>query len=359
MMRSRALPENFDRSSALHAGLPATPPIGTHALSPTYGSFMGSQQGSLLRYRHIRRPSDDPATSPSSNPSMPSESLWTSGSMPGSEMQSPISPVGERGSVWGQIASQIPSPQATNSYGRSRSFPANYQAEPQVLRQYPPELASRMRAGSLASPVTASRGQPAPVPTVFGRPRPPALHDYSNPSQMGLPPQQQDVYPEARSFLPPQARDEGNPEQLIGRSPSFAGQPMFAIPPSPSVPQHLQPYSQEAFRQSQFLQQASPPVLQQEFTRPALPEQYLRPAYSLYSTHYPSQYTFEAASPQATNPEGVPYQMTRASISGPPTQRDTAPESGGTTGSQLRQQLRVDTGRRRSFTHPPDQNVLR
>ena len=337
MMRSRALPEHFDRSSALHAGLPATPAILGNVLSPSYGSLaMGNQPGGFLRYGHIRRPSDDPATSPSSNPSVPSESLWTSGSMPGSELQSPVSPVVERGHVWSSIASQIPSPQTTNPYGRSRSFPAIYQPQPPPVGQYPQEHISRMRTGSLASPVAADLDQSAAGPLVFGRSCPPATFDYSPTSQMGLPFQQQGVYDSTQAT--------------------------FAIPPTPSVLQQPQSRNQEAYHQSRVLQQASPPVPQHEFTRPALPEQRMRPAYSAYPTDYPIQSNFNSASPQMANSEEASYQVARASISGPQTQRDNTPEDSNIAPDaqqQQQQQLRVKTGRRRSFTHPPDYSFPR
>ena len=340
MMRSRALPEHFDRSSALHAGLPAAPPVLGNVLSPSYGSLaMGNQPGGFLRYGHIRRPSDDPATSPSSNPSIPSESLWTSGSMPGSELQSPVSPVAERGHVWNSIASQIPSPQTTNPYGRSRSFPAIYQPQPPPMGQYPQEHMSRMRTGSLASPVTADLDQAAAGPLVFGRSCAPATFDYSHTSQIGLPFQQQGVYDSTQAT--------------------------FAIPPSPSVLQHPQPQSQESYHQSRALQQASPPVPQHEFTRPALPEQRMRAAYTAYPTDYPVHSNFNTASPQMANSEGATYQVTRASyqvtrasISSPQRQRDVSPEGGNTPDAQ-QQQLRVKTGRRRSLTHPPDYSFPR
>lgn len=366
MMRSRALPEDFDRSSALHAGLPATPPIGGTTLSPSYGSLgTGILPGGLLRYGHIRRPSDDPATSPGSNPSVPSESLWTSGSIPGSEMQSPVSPVLDRGHVWGSIASHIPSPQNHNHYGRSQSFSTIYQAHPQSMRQYSQENLARMRTASLAPPAPSSLGQ-APIPTGFGRPcpnahnLPNATYDYSHPNQMGLQVQQQGGYVDAETFLSPQARDESNPGQPPETSPVFTYESTFAIPPSPNMLHHTQPQGRDSYRSNHILQQASPQVPLQEFTRPALPDQHLRPSYPPYPTEYPSQYTFQTASPQVTNPEDVPYLMSRASISGPPTQHDFAPESGGANGtSTQRQRLRVDTGRRRSFTHPPDHNLLR
>ena len=333
MMRSRALPEHFDRSSALHAGLPGTPPILGNVLSPSYGSLaMGNQPGGFLRYGHIRRPSDDPATSPSSNPSVPSESLWTSGSMPGSELQSPVSPVIDRGHVWGSIASQIPSPQTSNPYGRSRSFPAIYQPQPPPMGQYPQEHMSRMRTGSLASPVTADLDQAAAGSLVFARSCPPATFDYSHTSQIGLPFQQQGIYDSTQAT--------------------------FAMPPSPGVLQHPQPQNQEAYHQSRALQQASPPVTQHEFTRPAIPEQRMRASYTAYPTDYPIQSNFNTASPQMANSEGAAYQLTRASISGPQTQRDVSPE-GDVTPDAQQQQLRVKTGRRRSFTHPPDYSFPR
>ena len=346
MMRSRALPEDFDRSSALHVGLPPTPPIGT-ALSTAYGSLgTGNLPGDLLRYGHIRRPSDDPATSPGSNPS---ESLWTSGSMPGSEMQSPVSPVLERGHVWGSIAPHIPSPQSNNPYGRSHSFSAIYQAQPQCMRQYSQENLARVRTTA-----AVSLGQ-APPPTGYGRACPHATYEYSRPNQMGLQVQQQGGYPEAEPFLSPQVRNESNPGQPIETSPVFAYQSTFAVPSSPNILQHPQPQSRDSYHSNQVLQQASPQVPLQEFTRPALPDQHLRPSYPAYPTDYHSQYTYQTSSPQANNHEEVPYLMSRASISGPPTQHDYAPEVNGAQ----RQRLRVDTGRRRSFTHPPDHNLLR
>ncbi|KAL8789237.1 MAG: hypothetical protein Q9195_006946 [Heterodermia aff. obscurata] len=264
MMRSRALPEHFDRSSALHAGLPATPPILGNVLSPSYGSLaMGNQPGGFLR---------------------------------------------------------------------SRSFPAIYQPQPPPMGQYPQEHMSRIRTGSLASPATADLDHSAAGPLVFGRSCPPATFDYSHTSQMGVPFQHQGVYDSTQAT--------------------------FAIPPSPNVLQHPQPQNQEAYHQNRVMQQASPPVPQHEFTRPALPEQRMRAAYTAYPTDYPIQSDFNTASPQMANSEGTSYQVTRASISGPQTQRDISPEGG--VGPDIQQpQLRVKTGRRRSFTHPPDHSFPR
>ena len=356
MMRSRALPEDYDRSS-LHSSLRTTPQLGANApLSPMYNPLITGLQPSGSLYGHIRRISDESAISPSSNPSVPSEYLWTSGSMPGSETQSPVSPAVDRGSVWGSIASQILSPQNINLYTRSRSFPAVHQSQQQALRQYPQAHMSRMRNGALASPVaagpmSAGPGQGAQVPIAFERPCPTPTCEYSQQGQMGFPAQEQGVYAEAQGYPPPQ-------EQMFGGSPSLAhrqSQASFTIPSSTSELQTRQQRAHgqgSSHHQSQFLQiQCAPLTAVQDYPRPP-PENYARPPFSPYATQYSNQgpYTFGPTSSQATNPEAnASSPITRASISGPPTQQRVLTDQ--------RQQLQT-AGRRRSFTHPPDYSYL-
>lgn len=363
MMRSRALPEDFDRSSALRSGLSTTPQLGLNtAISLGYNpSIKGLQPGAFPGYEHIRRISDESAISPCSDPSMPSESLWTSGSVPESEMQSPVSPMMDRGPIWSTVALHNPSPQNINPHSRPHSFPANYPSQRQATRPQHEEYMSRMRTGPLAAPVPAGQmytgGQAAEVPMLFGRPCPPATFRYSQRPLVGLESQGQCGYAGTQESVSPQLPSE-KAEQLAERSPPFAygrAEAQFAIHSSPSVSQTQQESHNRESSYRQSLSQKAPLMSPQEFQRPELSEQYARPPFSPHATHYSDQGRFTGpTSPQTMHPRDAPiYQMARASISGP------ILAEGVNTIDGHQQQSQMDAGRRRSFTHPPDYNNFR
>ena len=363
MMRSRALPEDFDRSSALRSGLSTAPQLGLNTtISLRYNpSINGLQPGAFPGYGHIRRISDESAISPCSDPSMPSESLWTSGSVPESEMQSPVSPIMDRGPVWGTIALHNPSPQDVNPHSRSHSFPVNYPSQQPATRPQHEEYMSRMRTGPLALPVAAgpmyTASQAAEVPMVFGRACPPPTFRYSQRPPVGLDTQGQCSYAGTQESVSPQLPSD-KAEQLAERSPPFAygrAEAQFAIPSSPSVSQTQQESHSREGNYRQCLPQKAPPISLQEFPRPELSEQYTRPPFSPHATHYSNQGRFtDPSSPQTMPSRDAPiYQMARASISGP------LLAEGGNTFDGHQQQSQMDLGRRRSFTHPPDYNNFR
>ena len=363
MMRSRALPEDFDRSSALRSGLSATPQLGLNTTtSLRYNpSIKGLQPGAFPGYEHIRRISDESAISPCSDPSMPSESLWTSGSVAGSEMQSPVSPMMDRGPIWGTILLHGPNPQNINPHSRSNSFPANYPSQPQATRPQHEEYMSRMRTGPLATPIAAgpmyTAGQVGEVPMIFGRPCPPPAFRYSQRPLVGLESQGQCSYAGTQESVSPQLPSD-KADQLAERSPAFAygrAEAQFAIPSSPAASQTPQGSHCREGTYRQCLSEKAPPMSPQAFPRPEPSEQYARPPFSPRATPYSNQGRFTGStSPQTSHSRDTPiYQMARASISGP------ILAEGDNTMDGHQQQSQMDLGRRRSFTHPSDYNNFR
>ena len=150
MMRSRALPEDFDRSTTLHSAFSRThstnnntrmspshrPSETIHALNtpPTLGHRRDLSGG----------------TSSSSIQSVFSEPLWAQSSGPGLQNNSPLSPTDRilyRDSLASQLLASQHSIQHSIHYARSRSNPS--------IHAQPLDPQSRMRAGSLASPRSA------------------------------------------------------------------------------------------------------------------------------------------------------------------------------------------------------------
>lgn len=155
-MRSRALPENFDRSTAFHSPLSPTPRINISTIvtpknrpSEGIGPFGGFAHG------HRRNLSGDTCINPAhGNATLANESTWGFRSVPASETQSPISPTGEMIHHSDSLFSRVLSPYSNTSCSRSRSFPNTHASPP-----YDQEPARRFRTGSLTSPMPTISSQ--------------------------------------------------------------------------------------------------------------------------------------------------------------------------------------------------------
>ena len=150
MMRSRALPEDFDRSTTLHSAFSRTNSTNINTtMSP---SNRASESVHALNtppiFGHRRDLSG--GTSSSSIQSVFSEPLWDQSSGPGLQFNSPLSPTDRilyRDSLASQLLASQHSIQHSIPYARSRSNPS--------VHAQPLDRQSRMRAGSLASPRSA------------------------------------------------------------------------------------------------------------------------------------------------------------------------------------------------------------
>ena len=162
-MKSRALPEDFDMTQALHSPFGATmsqpfsQPYSTPIASPaSYAStFNDTGMSRPLMINGLRRESDDENTiSPISISSQFSSFYTPPGSIPNSENLSPISPVGERAPFMNHSYSQNNSPRS-NPFSRSSSFGANF-PHPHIPRLQLHDRVTRTRADSLGSPLRSS-----------------------------------------------------------------------------------------------------------------------------------------------------------------------------------------------------------
>ena len=245
MMKSRALPEDFDRSTALHSAFSRTPqPKNNTTLSPSCGSdepiraFTG-----VVGFGHRRDLSGE--TSSSSIPSVYSEPLWTPSSAPGSQTNSPIIPVDESIHNLGSLASHVHTPHQDTIYARSRSFPSIYGTP-----LHPP---SHMRDELSASPPAAfthtghTGRRSSEMLMVFGRPVRPGLLDFPEQSQREPHFHGMISYsPPRRDSSPTQSQPDLPAEHQIQRAQPTTYQPSFHTGPTyPTLgdprPQHPPP----------------------------------------------------------------------------------------------------------------------
>ncbi|PGH13567.1 hypothetical protein AJ79_03560 [Helicocarpus griseus UAMH5409] len=165
MLKSRALPDDFDMAQALHSPYGSRPQSSSTITSPG-GYFNSHQEGEILSplmIDSIRRSSDEEyVTSPLSATSgyggyFPSP---TSAPAPGSEPEmSPITTGTDRAALY----TSIPNPQVSasrhmNLFTRSSSFSNSYShtSHPHVPRLQLHDSDTRSRAGSLGSPLRTS-----------------------------------------------------------------------------------------------------------------------------------------------------------------------------------------------------------
>jgi hypothetical protein len=158
MLKSRALPEDFDMTQALHSPYGGQQAIGTPLASP--GSYLPYGEGGIVRPlmgEGIRRPSEDESTiSPVSMGSAYGNYFTPPGSAPGSENLSPISTTSDRTHFSTVPQCQTPSPRNTNPFMRSSSFSTAYHPNHHTSRLQMHDRMVRNRAESLASPLRSS-----------------------------------------------------------------------------------------------------------------------------------------------------------------------------------------------------------
>ena len=160
MMKSRALPDDFDMTQALHSPFGSVPqPFSTPLASPaSYASSF--PDGGIMRplmIEGLRRQSEDDVTiSPLSMNSAYGSFYTPPGSVPPSENLSPISPVSERSTIMSNSISQNTSPRSTNPFIRSSSFSTTFHPHSHIPRLQIHDRISRTRAESLASPLRSS-----------------------------------------------------------------------------------------------------------------------------------------------------------------------------------------------------------
>ncbi|KAI9732547.1 MAG: hypothetical protein M1834_003882 [Cirrosporium novae-zelandiae] len=157
MMKSRALPDDFDMSHALYSPFGGPHPMGTPLSSPaSFGP--GFPENALIRpltMDSIRRQSDDSTVSPISMGSAYGSSFTPPSSGPPSENISPISTTSDRQAFSTFSGSQTISPR--NPFGgRSSSFSVTNPYRTPIPRLQSHERFARSRAESLASPLRAS-----------------------------------------------------------------------------------------------------------------------------------------------------------------------------------------------------------
>ena len=147
MMRSRALPENFDRLTAFDSTLPSTPQININTvMSPTYRTARETDMLPECVQRNQRTSNYEKyVMSPHSNSDIVSESTR---SLSISKNQSPVSPTDGRMRLAESQYSHVIDGRQTTPYTQSQSLPTNYSTHP-----YGHEPYRRSRAGSLASPI--------------------------------------------------------------------------------------------------------------------------------------------------------------------------------------------------------------
>ena len=160
-MKSRALPDDFDTTQALHSPFGgAAQPFSTPLASPiSYTSTFATDGGIMrpLKVDGLRRQSEDDVTiSPLSINSAYGNFYTPPGSIPPSESLSPISPTSERYNLVSNAIPQDASPKSTNPFIRSHSFSTTHHPYPHIPRLQIHDRVLRTRAESLASPLRSS-----------------------------------------------------------------------------------------------------------------------------------------------------------------------------------------------------------
>ena len=234
-MKSRALPEDFDRSTALHPAFPRRNINPSISLSCGFGEVI-CDPGAVFKPGHRRDISGD--TSASSLPSVFSEPLWTPSSGPGSPINSPTSLSDERTHCGGSVASQIHTSRQTTPYGRSRSIPTIYGGLP--------HLPTRVRAVSLASPLSVAsldlsytRHSGGEVPKNFNMPISPlsdiSMHAQSHPPFRNL--VEYSPIGKESAIIPSQLQSRSTNEQRNQpREPAASNSSFYATSPYSSLP---------------------------------------------------------------------------------------------------------------------------
>ena len=157
VLKSRALPEDFDMTQALHSPYGDQPGIGTPLASPV--SYVAPyHDGTIMRplmMEGLRRQSEDETTtSPMSMSSVYGNFYTPPGSVVASDNVSPVSTTSDR--PWNAVPGSLnTSPRNSNPFTRSSSFSTAYH-HPQIPRLQLQDRVSRSRAESLGSPLRSS-----------------------------------------------------------------------------------------------------------------------------------------------------------------------------------------------------------
>lgn len=150
IMRSRALPEDFDTTQALHADLMRPAQFIGGPSTGHSPSFMNDEDSVSHGLRsHNGR---NLIGSPNSIDSSVGDFYTASGPGPTAEMMSPISITHETPHLSGSSTPQATNPHQINPFSRSRSFPLLYQPQSYSPNIQTQDSSSRRRAESLASP---------------------------------------------------------------------------------------------------------------------------------------------------------------------------------------------------------------
>jgi len=185
-MKSRAIPEDFDRTSTLYSAFSTRhqPDVGSKTLSP-YGFTESIRDfDSAPGFGHSGDISGEAWSS--SVRSAHNEPLWTPGSILGSSIHSPIPSADERAEYTDSLASHLHTPNEGTPYAQPRRFPSIYSTSTQPR--------SRIRAESWASQPSAAftsagdtRYRSSQTQVTFARPTSPAPLHQSGQSHMGSP----------------------------------------------------------------------------------------------------------------------------------------------------------------------------
>lgn len=155
-MRSRALPDDFNRATTLRSTFfKANLTNINTAMTPPSESIESTRILTSAPVLSHRRDLNG-ETSTSSVPSSFSEHIWSAGSGPTSQLNSPTSPVDDRNPYRSILTSHIHGSYQATPSARSQSIPALYGSRSL-------HLPTRIRAGSLASPPSAQFPQSAPL----------------------------------------------------------------------------------------------------------------------------------------------------------------------------------------------------
>ena len=160
MMKSRALPDDFDMAQTLHTPFGIIPQsYSTPMASPASYATTFAENSALrpLTLDGLRRQSEDESTiSPISMSSNYGNFYTPPASIAASDTMSPISPI-ERSTFASLHLAQATSPRRSNPFMRSSSFSSNiHTTSSHVPRLQLHERVTRTRAESLASPLRSS-----------------------------------------------------------------------------------------------------------------------------------------------------------------------------------------------------------
>ena len=159
-MKSRALPEDFDMTQALHSPFganvsqPLTNHFSTPIVSPAYHSAFADR--GIVRppiiMSGLRRPSEDESTMSPMSASSAFNTFYTPpGSMPTSESLSPVSPMGDRAAFNNNYFQQHPTSANGKSFTRSSSFSTNLHPNTPRLK-----ISQDRRSDAVTSPLRTS-----------------------------------------------------------------------------------------------------------------------------------------------------------------------------------------------------------